>query len=213
MGCLRRERPPTRAIPDIRLLDGLDDHLQQLKDLKNRIWRAISRALGAKNIRSLARTVNSWFNKRIHGRRRVQRHPDAGTAAPVPGRAPDVSPEPVADPPADLGPELPPYANLDKLTDAVLASTGMFALFDEHDKQEEVNSNSKGKGKEDINEVIIVTPDKRQSYIIFMKSEKNLISNFFMLNPTDYEISNAHKTKKSWGKILLEGFQRFYLSC
>ena len=164
MGCLRRKRPTTRAIPDIRLLDGLDDHLQRIKDLKNRIWRAISRALGAKNIRSMARTVNSWFRKRVHVRRRGQRKPDAETAAPVPDRALDVSPEPVADRLADLGSELPPYVNFDKLTDAVLAGTGMFAGFDEHDKHDEVNSNSKGKGEEDINEVIIFTPDKRQSY-------------------------------------------------
>ena len=142
MGCFRRERPPTRAIPDIRLLDGIDDHLQRIKELRNRIWRAISRALGAKNIRSMARTVNSWFRKHVHGRRRVQRKPDAETAAPVPERAPDVSPEPVADPLADLGPELPPYVNLDKLTDAVLAGSGMFARFDEH-------------------EVIIITLDKQ----------------------------------------------------
>ena len=162
MGCFRRERPPTRAIPDIRLLDGLDDHLQQLKDLKNRIWRAISRALGAKNIRTMARTVNSWFSKHVHGRRRVKRQQDAETAAPIPERAPDVSPEPVADALADLGPDLPPYVNFDKLADAVLAGTGMFARFDEH--ADELNSNSKGKG-EDINGVSIVTLDKRQSYI------------------------------------------------
>ena len=138
MGCFRRKRPPTRAIPDIRLLDGLDG----LKELKNRIWRAISRALGAKNIRSMARTVNSWFSNHVLGRRRVKRQPDAETAAPVPGRTSDVSPEPVADPLADLGPELPPYVNFDKLTDAVLAGTGMFARFDEH-------------------EVIIITLDKQ----------------------------------------------------
>ena len=155
MGCFRRERPPTRAIPDIRLLDGLDDHLQQLKELKNRIWRAISRALGAKNIRSMARRFNRWFSKSIHGRRRGQRKPDAET---VPERAHDVSPEPVADRLADLGPELPPYVNFDKLTDAVLAGTDMFARFDEHD-DEEVNSDSKSKGKEDINGVSIVTLD------------------------------------------------------
>ena len=152
MGCFRRKRPPTRAIPDIRLLDGL-------KELKNRIWRAISRALGAKNIRSMARTVNSWFSNRVHGGRRVKRQPDAETAAPIPERAPYVSPEPVADAPADLGPDLPPYVNFDKLTDAVLAGTGMFARFDEH---EEPNSNCKSK-VEDINGVIIVTLDKRQS--------------------------------------------------
>ena len=163
MGCLRRERPPTRAIPDIRLLDGLDDHLQQLKDLKNRIWRAISRALGAKNIRSMARRFNRWFSKSIHGRRRGKRKPDAVTAAPVPERAHDVSPEPVADRLADLGPELPPYVNFDKLTDAVLAGTDMFARVDEHDN-EEVNSNSKGK-KEDINLVRIITLDELQSYM------------------------------------------------
>ena len=152
MGCFRRKRPPTRAIPDIRLLDSL-------KELKNRIWRAISRALGAKNIRSMARTFNSWFSKHVHGRRQVQRQPDAETATPVPERTPDVSPEPVADPLAVLGPELPPYVNFDKLTDAVLAGTGMFAQFDDH---EEPNSNSKSK-VEDINGVIIVTLDKRQS--------------------------------------------------
>ena len=55
MGCFRWERPPTGAIPDIRLLYGLEDHLQQIKELKNRIWRAISRALGDKNIRTMAR--------------------------------------------------------------------------------------------------------------------------------------------------------------
>ena len=161
MGCFRRERPPTRAIPDIRLLDGLDDHLQQLKDLKNRIWRAISRALGANNVRSMARTVNSLFRKHVHGRRRVQRKPDPETAAPIPYRTPDVSPEPVADSLPDLGPELPPYVNFDKLTDAILAGTGMFARFDEH---EEPNSNCKSK-VEDINGVSIVTLDRRQSYI------------------------------------------------
>ena len=156
MGCFRRERPPTRAIPDIRLLDGLDDHLQQLKDLKNRIWRAISRALGAKNIRSMARRFNRWFSKSIHSRRRGQRQPDAETAAPVPERAPDVSPEPEADPLEDLGPDLLPYVNFDKLTDAVLAGTGMFAQSNEHDNHEEVNSKVKG---EDIDEVIIITLD------------------------------------------------------
>ena len=112
MGCFRRERPPTSGIPNIRLLDGLDDHLQQIKELKNRIWRAISRALGAKNIKSMARRENSLFSKRIHGRRLVQRQPDPETATPVPERAPDVSPEPLADPLADLGPELPPYTRV-----------------------------------------------------------------------------------------------------
>ena len=111
----------------------------------------------------MARRVNSWFSKRVHGRRRVQRQPDPETAAPVPERAPDVSPEPVTDPLADLGPELPPYINLDKLAHAVLAGTGVFARFDEHDKHEELHSNSKGK-VEDINVVIFVTLDKRQSY-------------------------------------------------
>ena len=159
MGCFRRKRPPTRAIPDIRLLDGLDD----LKDLKNRIWRAISRALGANNIRTMARTVNRWFSNHVLGRRRVQRQPDAETAVPVSERAPDGSPEPVADPLADLGPELPPFVNFDKLTDAVLAGTDMLARFYGH-ANEEPNSNSKGK-VEDINGVSIVTLDKRQSYI------------------------------------------------
>ena len=46
----------------------------------------------------------------------------------------------------------------------MLAGTGLFARFDEHDKHEELNSNYKGK-MEDTNEVIIVTLDKRQSYI------------------------------------------------
>ena len=147
------ESPPKRAIPDIRLLYGLKDHLHQIKELKNRIWHAISRALGAKNIRSRARRVNSWFSKRLHGSCRVQSQPDAETAVSVQERAPDVSTEQVADPLADLVPELPPYINLDKLTDAVLAGTGMFARFDEHDKHEEHNSNSKGK-VEDINEVM-----------------------------------------------------------
>ena len=133
MGCFRREHPPTRAIPNIRLLD---DHLQQIKECKTRIRRAISRALGAKNIGSMASRVNSWFSKHIHGRRRVQRQPDAETAAPVPERSPDVhvSTESVADPLADLGPELLPYINLDKLAHAVLAGTGMFARFDEHEE-------------------------------------------------------------------------------
>ena len=72
--------------------------------------------------------------------------------------------EPVADPLADLGPELPPYINLDKLAHAVLAGTGMFARLDEHYTHEELNSNSKGKIA-DTYEVIIVTLDKRQSYI------------------------------------------------
>ena len=107
--------------------------------------------------------MNSWLSKRLHGRCRVQRQPDAETAAPVPQRTPDVSTEPVADPLADLGPKQPPFINLDKLTDVVLAGTGMFARFDEHDKHEELNSNSKGK-VEDINGVIIVTLDKRKSY-------------------------------------------------
>ena len=151
MGCIQWECPPTRAIPDIRPLYGLEDHLQQIKKLKNRICRAISRALGAKNIRSRARRVNSWFSKRLHGSCWVQRQPDAETAVPVQERAPDVSPEPVAD-----------QNNIEKLTYAMLAGTGMFALFDEHDKQEELNSNSKGK-VEDIYEVIFVTFDKLQS--------------------------------------------------
>ena len=102
----------------------------------------------------MARRVNSWFSKLIHGSCRLQRQPDAETAVPVQERAPAVSPEPVTDPLADLGPELPPYINLDKLTVAVLEGTGMFARFDEHDKHEEHNSNSKGK-VEDINEVIL----------------------------------------------------------
>ena len=169
MGCFRRKRPPTRAIPYIRLQDGL-------KELKNRIWRAISRALGAKNIRSMARTVNSWFSNHVLGRRRVQRKPDAETAAPVPGRSPDVSPEQVADLLADLGPELPPYVNLDKLTDAVLAGTGMFVQSNEHDNREEVNS--KGKG-EDIDEVIIITLDKRKSYIIFYEKQIKILYQTF----------------------------------
>ena len=134
MGRFRRVRPPTRAIPNIRLLD---DHLKQIKEFKNRIWRTISRALGAKNIRSMARRVNSLFSKRVHGWRRVQQQLDAETVAPVPERTPDVSTESVADPLADLGPELPPYINLDKLAHAVLAGTGMFAHFSEHDKHEE----------------------------------------------------------------------------
>ena len=83
---------------------------------------------------SLAHRVNSWFSKRLHGRRVVQRQPDPETVAPVPERTPDLSPKPVADPLADPGPELPPYVNLDKKTDTVLAGTGMFARFDEHDK-------------------------------------------------------------------------------
>ena len=87
------------------------------------MWRAISRAHGAKNIRSMARRINSWFGKRLHGQRRVQWQPDAETAAQVPERAPDVSLEPVADPLADLGPVMPPYINIDKLTDAMLAGT------------------------------------------------------------------------------------------
>ena len=122
--------------------------------------------------RSVPRTsgawlVNSWFRNHIHGRRGGgggggQRQPDAERVAPVPQRAPDVSPEPVADPLAGLGPEMPPYINIDKLTDAVLAGTGMFARFDEHDKHIELNSNYKGK-VEDINEVFFVTLDRRQS--------------------------------------------------
>ena len=107
MGCFQWECPQSRAIPDIRLLYGLEDHLQQIKELKNRIWRAISRALGAMNIRSRARRVNSWFSKRLHGSCRVQRQPETETAVPVQERAPDVSPKPVADPLADLGPEQP----------------------------------------------------------------------------------------------------------
>ena len=114
----------------------------------------------------MARTVNSWFSKCVHGRRRVQRQSNPETAVPDPERTPDVSPGPVDDLLADLGPELPPYVNFDKLADAVLAGTGMFARFDEHDKYDEVNSNTKGKGEEDINEVIIFTPDKRQSYVL-----------------------------------------------
>ena len=178
MGCFRRERPPTRAIPDIRLLDGLEDHLQQMKELKNIMWRAMSRALGAKNIRTMARRFNRWFSKSIHGRRRGQRKPDPETAAPVPGRSPDVSPESVADRLADLRPELPPYVNLDKLTDAVLAGTGMFAQSNEHGRHEEVNSYSKDKG-EYINKVIIITIDKRQSYIIFYEKQNKILYQTF----------------------------------
>ena len=176
MDCFRLERPPTRVMLDIRLLYGLEDHLQQIKELKNRIWRAISRALGAKNIRTMARRVNSWFSKCIHGSCLVQRQPDAETAVPVQERAPAVSLEPVADPLADLGPELPTYVNFDKLTDAVLAGTGMFARFDEHDNHEELNSYSKGK-VEDINEVIfsLLISGNLVINIIFNEKQKKIL--------------------------------------
>ena len=112
MDCFRWERLPIREMPDIRLLYGLEDHLQQIKELKNRIWHAISRALGAKNIRTMARRVNSWFSKGIHGSCRQQWQQDAETAVPVQERASAVSPESVADPLADLGQNCLPISTL-----------------------------------------------------------------------------------------------------
>ena len=80
----------------------------------------------------------------------------------------------------------------------------MFARFDEHDKHEELNSNSKGK-VEDINEVIFVTLDKRQScnyYHILGTANKNLIASFFMLNPTEYEFQRVIILSKSISTVL-----------
>ena len=114
----------------------------------------------------------------------MQRQQDAETAVPVQERAPAVSQESVADPLADLGPELPPYIYLDKLTDVVLAGTGMFARFDEHDKHEELNSNSKGK-VEDINEVILslLISGNLVIIIIFYEQQKKSYSLLFHTQP------------------------------
>ena len=74
MGCFGGERPRTKAIPNIKLfeheLQRINQLMDQLKQLRNDVWRAVSRVFRTKNVRRLAQSVNSWFSKHFPGQPR-----------------------------------------------------------------------------------------------------------------------------------------------
>lgn len=76
MGVFKRNRSRTRTIPDMSRVNIMED---QLKELRNRVWRSLSRALQLEQIRQLAGRVNRWFNKHApwrRGQRRGQVSPE-----------------------------------------------------------------------------------------------------------------------------------------